>query len=417
MKPPSHPVASPVRQSPFSRGRFFLIAVVLALGAWIFLTVLLPARYFQPIAFIPWQTWPPFHDLRILLTACELFAQGGDPIASASSPYNYPPVWLGLAALGMTSAHTLWAGLTIVAFFLLGLSALLWAAAGQPRHWAWIFLVVTPPVLTAMERGNNDLIIFLLILAAGAWVRGRFAPYFAAGLIALATVLKLYPLAAFAALPEGLRRRQLAGLLLLVACLLGLYAIKDGREIWAASTKTPLSSVYSYGVTDLLTRLQDRLPDFASRRARALALAGKLLRLSAVVLTGACFFLGLRRAGPREDFTAIDARHWRWYCSGSAIYVATYLLLISWHYRLIFLLLCIPVLQELAAGKQHRTWALCTLGAVTLVLWGVAWPKFVPFLIVQVACLVLACLLAYGLGRRPPVVWSAWFGPAGSVEI
>jgi hypothetical protein len=57
-------------------------------------------------------------------------------------------------------------------------------------------LMVSPPVFLAMERCNNDLLMFLLLVSAAWLVTSRYRAGMIAGggMIVLAAALKLYPL-------------------------------------------------------------------------------------------------------------------------------------------------------------------------------------------------------------------------------
>lgn len=160
-----------------------------------------------------------FADMEAVLAAGEAVAAGWNPYQipnyfdSYGRPHVYGPAFLATGAIGLTVAHTAALG---------GLLALCWvatlAAWARPRSgvdtlafWA---VVLSPPLLLGLERGNNDLIIQLL--AAGAAVacatRAPLNMVGAAGLLVGAAWLKIYPLvglSALGALRLGLRTRWL----------------------------------------------------------------------------------------------------------------------------------------------------------------------------------------------------------------
>jgi hypothetical protein len=106
----------------------------------------------------------------------------------------------------------------------------------------WMLLaVLSGSSLFAIERGNNDLVIFVLLFAAisldSAWL--------GAALLLLATYLKLFP--AFAAL-FLLRSRAVFWSFLAAA---GLYLVVDHTEIAKVTGAVPVSADFAFGIPSL----------------------------------------------------------------------------------------------------------------------------------------------------------------------
>src|SRR6185295_13350101 len=88
----------------------------------------------------------------------------------------YSDWWLALSGLGLGRQHNFLVGTTWVGAF----AVTAWMTA-RPRHWReaiWLAtLLVSPPVLLAVNRANNDLVIFVLLAVCGlsatatGWVR------------------------------------------------------------------------------------------------------------------------------------------------------------------------------------------------------------------------------------------------------
>src|SRR6516162_3799362 len=118
----------------------------------------------------------PFLDIHAVLAAAECQRQGVDVYLSNSCdaigrPHVYSPLWLAVMPAFVGTHGTLWAGLGVDLLFILSLSAVL-----RPRT-SWDILVLgvavfSPMTVFAIERANNDLVVFLLILCASILFTG-----------------------------------------------------------------------------------------------------------------------------------------------------------------------------------------------------------------------------------------------------
>ena len=143
----------------------------------------------------------PFLDLHAILSALECKRQGVDvmlanPCDVLGRPHVYSPLWLAPAALLPVSANWLMpAGLCLDLMFILSLCRLP-AVTDRADLMILGIAVFSPVTAYALERGNNDLVIFLLIIVAvplvlAAWPR-RTAGY---SIFLFAALLKYYPMA------------------------------------------------------------------------------------------------------------------------------------------------------------------------------------------------------------------------------
>ncbi len=147
----------------------------------------------EPFAF-------PFLDTHAVLAAAECARQGievylANPCDALGRPHAYSPVWLSIVPGALGVRATGWVGAGLDLLFLLSLVAVL-----RPRTAKELLILglaaVSPMTVYALERANNDLVVFLLVIF-GAIVytmprRHRlfsYCPFVAAGL------LKYYPLA------------------------------------------------------------------------------------------------------------------------------------------------------------------------------------------------------------------------------
>lgn len=158
---------------------------------------------------------------------------GANPLDPLMRGHVYSDWWLGLRWLGLTRADNFSVGTTWIGAF--GLTA--WLTI-RPKRFsesiAMLFVLISPPVLLALKRANNDLLIFVVLagcaLAASAprWWRMLVA----AGCLGLATGLKYFPAPAALAflwirpiqrMPVAL----LAALLAVAGALAGVWAQVD----------------------------------------------------------------------------------------------------------------------------------------------------------------------------------------------
>jgi len=301
---------------------------------------------------------PPFADALNVTSAWECTRQGFDvqqdnPCDPWGRPMNYPSIWLFPALLGLGVAATPALG---------GLGVCLWLGASVALSWrmgrlggvALLAAAVSPPVLLAVERGNSDLVILGLLVVSGA-LAGRPGALGTAGLLVtlLATLAKLFPVFALVA---SLRRPALMRTLVLSLLVLGVYALTSWEELEVIFAVVPRRVDMSYGAVVSVGAL-----------ARVLGWQGVpvLGAHLAVVLGGSLLALPLStRLGPES----IRPGHAGWWILALAVYAGTFALGGNWDYRLVFLLLAIPGLRDLAEGGQ-RLAAGTTLALILGLLW------------------------------------------------
>ena len=153
---------------------------------------------------------PGFGDLQNVVAGIQNQDAGralGDPnpFDPWGRPYIYPSIWLQIKALGFNSQTVVGFGLFFIFLFFVSAFALL----GKLNRYEGIFtglFLISPALMTGIERCNIDLILFPLILAALALRRW---PPAAAALLLFVTALKLHPVGAFIAFLAPPWRRTL----------------------------------------------------------------------------------------------------------------------------------------------------------------------------------------------------------------
>ena len=187
-----------------------------------------------------------FLDSYAVLAALDAMRAGADP--HAANPLDpllrghvYSDWWLALRWLGLAREHNFLVGIAWVGAF----AVTAWTTA-RPRNWAeagWLAtLMVSPPILLAVNRANNDLVIFVILAGCGAAATAKvwWRPLIAVACMALATGLKYFPApAAMAFLWVRPVRRMpavlLAALLLVALALASVWTELDRSRFTVGS--------------------------------------------------------------------------------------------------------------------------------------------------------------------------------------
>jgi hypothetical protein len=302
---------------------------------------------------------PYFQDLAVLLHGLDVFRSGASPYELPESPFNYPPAWRVLAIFGVFSySNLLFIGVAqMVAFY--GFSIWYLARLGCSPVLAALALV-SPATLLLLERGNCDLLIYLLLGLGALYVptaRGRL------GVIFATSMLKVFPAGALCEWVYGLRgglwmnRWRLLFVGLLFAVGFGLQL--DG--LLSVSDRTPRPVHYmSYGLGSLPRLISQRS---GMDSAEALLLQAGFYAF--LILTGFVAWRYLARYPFRlPESTTASARL---FLVGAGCFIASNLIGFNWEYRLVFLLFTLP---ELCAYRtNHRNFFLVTCCSIFVLLY------------------------------------------------
>ncbi|MBI2498168.1 MAG: hypothetical protein HYV75_09770 [Opitutae bacterium] len=304
-----------------------------------------------------------FIDSYAVLAASDAVRAGLDPfqlnpLDPFQRPHSYSSWWFRLGDLGLTREDNFLVGGTWVLLFFAAVPVLL-----RPRtHGAalWTALVVlSPPVLLAVNRANNDLVVFAL-LVVGLWVSGPAAwrqALFAAILV-VATGLKFYPVVAVSAclLVRPPRRMLVAGGLAVLAG--GLTIASVWGDLQRAVIPWP-NHIHTIGAAIIFR-------DLGWTGQGALLAGLGLVSLLGAVCAGRGWATGLAEesapAGERRAFMV-----------GATVLVVCFLAGISHAYRLIFALMLVPWLWRRAAAAnpaaRERGMARLMAGLLLTTLW------------------------------------------------
>ena len=193
--------------------------------------------------------WPfPFLDTDTVLSAVRCLRDGIDVyVANPCDPlarvFDYSPLWMALSLLPIGLAALPWIGLAVDAAFLAALALL---PAG--RRWGDTALIAagvcSTAVLFAVERGNNDLILFVLAaLAATAALASPLLRLLGYAAALLAGLLKYYPMLLMA-LAVRERPGRLSAIAAAALLLLGLFVLLSWHDLVRALALVPTGSYF-----------------------------------------------------------------------------------------------------------------------------------------------------------------------------
>jgi hypothetical protein len=318
-------------------------------------------------------TTPLFADTRCVTYSMDCVAKGKDPYVDQACDYwhrlyNYPPIWLDARYLGVTSRSTNLIGtamsiLTICALFLL-FNARTWISA------IIIFFAVTSlSLLFAVERGNNDQVIFFLLVIGFFWIEQRRAGskvYLNGSLIVLLTVLKVYPIVA-ATLFLRYRNGFMKTLLVAVFAITALF-LTSGDRLTTIFANTPQEFDISFGSYPFFIAISQhtvRVWRPIIEADHSISRIGAILLGSLAAAAGAIYGNRFERFLPKIDFERARG------CitvSCLAIFSFVFISGASFDYRLIFLLGVLAYLvEDIDEGVSLRSLPFAVI--ILLLLW------------------------------------------------
>ena len=340
------------------------------------------------IASVGWGAWngvlgvpgmsPHFLDLRIITGGAPCASRGMDVYLDGHCDplgrrFNLPPVWLLLGHLGLTDAAAPWLG-PLFGFGAVMVFAALMRDRSVAAGIAALAALLSPSVMLGFERGNVDLVMFVLVGCAALLLADETRPRLAASfsLLALAVMAKLYPVFCCAVAVRSGRMVAFGSALLLlgVGYLIG---IADFLGLIRGNTDVTPDHSYGYLVPFMFVE-RYAAPQFgfsvAGLSAGALPIA--LVSIWCALVAGASLALWRRDAQHCVIATGTAGAAFTF---GAAIYCGSFLFSASnYAYRLIFVLLCLPQLFDWVGDStnQHgdtRKAAWILLALIYFLLW------------------------------------------------
>jgi hypothetical protein len=300
-------------------------------------------------------------DSYAVLAAVDALRQGiplapgvANPLDPLGRDHKYSDWWFALRWLGLTRESNFLVGTSWVGAFALAV----WRTV-RPRDFreaAWLaVLLLSPGVLLAVNRANNDLVVFAVLAICGVaatgatWLRQSAA----IGALVLATGLKFYPApAALGFLWVRPVRRMPA----VLALALGATALTLA-SVWSQLKRAQFtfeSTVHTTGAP-LLWR------DFGWPDAASVWISAAIIGLGAVLLVWGRFTVGLAsEGGLRERLLA---------ALGAIVIVACFAVGVSYAYRWIFALwMAVWLWRQRDAPAPRRQHLTVRLGCLLLFL-------------------------------------------------
>lgn len=338
--------------------------LLIGLAACYFVGLALYPRAFLFVGINHFDVW--FLDSFALLASNDAVTRGLNPYALNpldyfQRPHVYSPWWLHLRDLGLTRADNFRVGLVIIAAFSF---AALWRL--RPRssgELGWMLAVLcASPVVLAVNRANNDLVIFALLAPVVPCVLSshRSVRLIAVALLALGAGLKYYPAIGALVLLAGGDRRDVRMLVAVAVVALGLVAVGVGPTfVRMAPTLPKAEGLMTFGAVNLL---------------EAFGLHGRIAMLGGLVAGGLVFSLFLRWRGFEGWEIAPENRAaWLSFILGAALLTGCFFTGTNYAYRWVFAIWLAPLLWQLlrdaSAPARVRWLARLTAGLLLIALW------------------------------------------------
>ncbi len=281
-----------------------------------------------------------FLDSFAILASNDALALGRDPFAINhldyfNRPHIYSHWWLHLRDLGLTRADNIRVGFVIVAgFFVTAVAGL---RPRTPRELLWYLAVLcSSPILLAMNRANNDLVVFMLLAPVVPCLLSehRAVRLVPVGLVAVAAGLKFYP--------------ALAGLILLAGA-----SVREVR--WRVGLAVLALVVVGYNVAPDLGRISGYLPKAEGLMTFGAANGFEAIGLSNRVAHGVALALGaigVVAYGRAKIFStwiirAEDRAIWWSFVLGAVLVTGCFFAGTNYAYRWVFALWMAPLLWRL----------------------------------------------------------------------
>lgn len=351
-----------------NKGKSLLIAGIVLM--WVLLLVLFKYYGYADT----WKLWgvnsrePIFFDFRLIPGSAESFRNGFEP--TLENPYdpghrifNYPAFWRLFFYTNITQNHTVWiVSLILILFFV--------CVVLFPQNLSvfgallMLLIVFSPASMLLYERGNVDLLVFILCVLAVLAV--GYSAYWAVAIILFGAVVKMFPLFGLTVFWRESRRKFIAVLFISILFMV-IYIFITVSSQSAAWSSTLRSGDRSYGTFVFVTRfasyLQILFPNLFSFDQWRILFEG-----IAVIMILFFVFLSSQDSQPLPVSSERNLNAFR---MGASIYVGTFLLGNNWDYRLTFLVLTVPQLVQWLGVKirRHRVIAIGVIVCVVLSCW------------------------------------------------
>jgi hypothetical protein len=294
----------------------------------------------------------PFADSRAITSGWECTHRGLNALLqNPCDPYKrvmqYPKLWMLPAELGLGAAWTNWLGI----FNAVAVVGAVVSVIGRlTRAWEgllYLALLISPPVVLLVERGNVDGVVFAMVcFGVAAWAaRGPAIRAIGLALVLLASMLKLYPLVvAWVLARRGGRWARAA--LAAAGAAFAVYLATTAKEMSMIAGATQQGTFPAYGLNVVVVAVRHPgVHDGPAFLALAHSRGDLVFRVTGAVLVFVLAAVLARLLGQHDDPGAHpSSSRLDLLLAGSSIYVASFLVFVNWDYRLTFLLMAMPQL-------------------------------------------------------------------------
>ena len=312
----------------------------------------------------------PFLDTDTVLSAVRCLRAGVDvyvtnPCDALGRVYDYSPLWLGLAVLPVTTAWLPPIGFAIDVAFLVSL--LLLPPGRERMDVSLITLgVLSSGVVFALERGNNDLLLFELATATATLLcRSQGFRLIGYGAAFLAGLLKYYPMMVMVVAVRE-RPMRLFRIALVSVAVLALFVVVCRHDLARALRLIPTGTYFG----DMFGSVT-----FAGGIGSIFGLSKSMVRVLRVVMSFAALAIGIRLSRRPGIVTAIrflSEEERAFLLVGALLVLGCFFTAQNIGYRVIHLLLTLPAMTALGYSGRHRLFRATAIMALAL-LWGKLW--------------------------------------------
>lgn len=357
------PIRSAMTSKDPNPARYTAALFLITLGFFVFLcrndglwTYLLLHYHVEDLIFVDWYAVTAAVDAhRVGIPVFEI-----SPFDYFDRPHVYSGLWLELGHLGIDRFDGIYVAAALVFLSILLISILLRPSTNQEFVFALV-LALSSPFLMAYERANNDLVIFLLIAGLVGTIRlKRFGLPLGCALVAVATMLKYYPILAFVplVLHYGWSLRTLAWTGGFAALALG--QIFYAGELLGPLAETMPNPIYLFTVGGQSIFIDLGFPEHLAPWASRI--------LFACITMGVCLYW-IRKSG-NEKPTPLSHKQ-TLFLLGAAIVIGCFVLRSGFIYRLIFCVFSIPLIYSFwqSPSALYRNAAKLWCGLFLILAW------------------------------------------------
>ena len=364
-----------------TKSRWWLVlpqwALILAFFVMVARHVLLPYDVFRDII-IGWGVYSynfVFLDTDTVLSAVRCFNMGVDayltnPCDDLERVYTYSPLWMALRVFPMTQAWLVPIGLIVVCSFMASLFCL-----PRPHSLGGAVLltlgVLSSTTVFAMERGNNDLVLFTLAACGAALcIRSSLARYASYACFLLAGLLKYYPMVLLAIAAKESPRRLVIVAATATAIAL-LFIVLLWGDLMKAFQNIPHFDLYFtwFGAEALAQHIA-----LLSGTGEGAVPAIRLVMTGLALVAGTIIAF---RPQTREAFDRLDAKELVFLIAGALLMTSCFFTALNIWYRTIHILLTLPALIVLSGRASPKRFNFALAGALALLWWNPVWRDFV----------------------------------------